>query len=129
GLLLSAPHRYSDELVNPAPGGPPRAIRQVVDAMNAAPERQFYVADLAAIAGISVRSLQEGFRRHLGVTPMAYLQQIRLGRAHDTLVREHPQRITVAAVAHRCGFTHLGRFANAYRARYGVSPSDTLRAS
>jgi AraC-like DNA-binding protein len=129
GLLLTVPHRYSDELVNPAPSGPPRAIRRVVDAMNDGPERQFCVADLATIAGMSVRSLQEGFRRHLGVAPMAYLQQIRLGRAHDTLVREQQQQVTVAAVAHRWGFSHLGRFACAYRARYGVSPSDTLRGS
>jgi AraC-like DNA-binding protein len=129
GLLLTTPHRYSDELVNPAPCGPPRAVRRVVDAMNDGPERQFCVADLAAIAGMSVRSLQEGFRHHLGVAPMTYLRRIRLQRAHDTLVREQPQRVTVAAVAHRWGFTHLGRFASAYRARYGVSPSDTLRGA
>jgi AraC-like DNA-binding protein len=37
--------------------------------------------------------------------------------------------VTVAAVAHRWGFAHLGRFAYAYRARFGVSPSETLRES
>jgi AraC-like DNA-binding protein len=30
-------------------------------------------------------------------------------------------------VAMRWGFTHLGRFAGAYRDRYGVTPSQTLR--
>ena len=91
------------------------------------PEKPFTVADLAAIAGMSVRSLQEGFRRHLGCTPMAYLQQERLLRAHETLRRADPLRITVAAIAHRWGFAHLGRFASAYRARFGEPPSDTLR--
>jgi AraC-like DNA-binding protein len=129
GLLLSLPHRYRDELINPAPCGPPRMIRRVMDAMNDGPERPFSVTDLAAIAGMSVRSLQEGFRRYVGVSPMAYLQQVRLGRAHEALVREHPQRITVAAIAHRWGFSHLGRFAYVYRSRYGVSPSDTLRGT
>jgi AraC-like DNA-binding protein len=29
-------------------------------------------------------------------------------------------------VAHRAGFAHLGRFATAYRARFGNTPSETL---
>jgi transcriptional regulator GlxA family with amidase domain len=58
---------------------------------------------------------------------MAYLQSVRLDRAHETLRDEDPARVTVAAVAHRTGFAHLGRFATAYRVRYGVSPSETLR--
>jgi len=127
GLLLSVPHRYHDELTGPAVAGPPRAIRRVVDAIHDEPERPFTVSDLAAIAGMSVRSLQEGFRRHVGCAPMAYLQQERLVRAHDSLRRADPMRVTVAAVAHRWGFAHLGRFASSYRTRFGESPSETLR--
>jgi AraC-like DNA-binding protein len=56
---------------------------------------------------------------------MAYLQSVRLGRAHEALRRPpgspSPRWLTGA------GFAHLGRFATAYRARYGVSPSETLR--
>ncbi len=127
GLLLSLPHRYTEELTAPAPSGPPRAIKRVMDAIHSEPERPFTVGDLAQIAGISVRSLQEGFRRYVGSTPMAYLQQVRLGKAHEALRREDPARTTVASVAHRWGFAHLGRFAAAYRSRFGVSPPDTLR--
>jgi AraC-like DNA-binding protein len=127
GLLLSVHHRYSDELSATPPSSPPRAVRRAVDAIQDEPERPFSVADLAAIAGVSVRSLQEGFRRHVGCAPMAYLQSVRLGRAHEWLQREDPTRVTVASVAHRSGFAHLGRFATAYRARFGVSPSETLR--
>ncbi|OJF11656.1 AraC family transcriptional regulator [Couchioplanes caeruleus] len=127
GLLFSVPHRYTDELTAPAPAGPPRAVRRVMDAVQDEPERPYTVADLARIAGVSVRSLQEGFRRHAGCTPMAYLHQVRLTRAHETLCSEDPASATVAAVAHRWGFAHLGRFASAYRARFGVCPSQTLR--
>ncbi|WP_433297514.1 AraC family transcriptional regulator [Actinoplanes sp. CA-030573] len=127
GLLLSVPHKYLAELTGPATAAPPRAIRRVVDAIHDEPERPFTVADLAAIAGMSVRSLQEGFRRHLGYAPMAYLQQERLLRAHQTLRQSDPMKDTVAAVAHSWGFAHLGRFASAYRARFGEPPSDTLR--
>jgi AraC-like DNA-binding protein len=128
GLLLSMPHRYHHELTTPAVAGPPRAIRRVVDAIQGEPERAVTVTDLARIAGMSVRSLQEGFRRHLGCAPMTYLQQVRLGRAHDDLRISDPMRVTVAAVAHRWGFAHLGRFASTYRVRFGESPSETLRS-
>ncbi|WP_239117524.1 helix-turn-helix transcriptional regulator [Paractinoplanes ferrugineus] len=129
GLLLSVPHRHHDELTNPGTAGPPRAVRRAVDAIHDEPERPFTVGDLAAVAGMSVRSLQEGFRRHLGCPPMAYLQQERLRRAHESLRRADPVRVTVAAIAHRWGFAHLGRFASAYRTRFGVPPSETLRSS
>ncbi|WP_203839874.1 AraC family transcriptional regulator [Winogradskya humida] len=129
GLLLSVPHRYTDELNAPAQAGPPRAIQRAIDAINDEPERPFTVADLAAIAGVSVRSLQEGFRRYVDSAPMTYLQQVRLSRAHDALLREDPARATVASIAHRWGFAHLGRFASAYRVRFGVCPSDTLRGN
>lgn len=129
GLLLSVPHRYHDELIGPQAAGPPRAVRRAMEAIHTEPERAFTVADLARTAGISVRSLQEGFRRHVGCAPMTYLQTVRLDRARDTLRRADPARATVAAVAHRWGFAHLGRFASGYRVRFGESPSETLRGS
>jgi len=127
GLLLSASHKYHDELTGPPTAGPPRAIRRAVEAIHDEPERAFTVGDLAALANMSVRSLQEGFRQHVGSAPMTYLQSVRLDRAHESLRRADPSRVTVAAVAHRWGFAHLGRFASAYRLRFGESPSETLR--
>ncbi|MFG1992022.1 AraC family transcriptional regulator [Actinoplanes sp. NPDC048988] len=128
GMLLCLPHNFRDDLDQPPPPAPPRAIRRVTDTVNERPERPFTVAELAAAGHLSVRSLQDGFRRHLGLTPMAYVRQVRLGRAHAILKRAAYGEVTVAAVAHRCGFAHLGRFSSEYRARYGESPSDTLRA-
>jgi AraC-like DNA-binding protein len=126
GLLLSVPHRYHDELTAPALPGPSRAVRRAMDAIHDEPERPFSVTDLAGIAGMSVRSLQEGFRRHVGCAPMVYLRQVRLGRANDALRLSDPSQVTVAAIAHRWGFAHLGRFASEYRTKFGHSPSETL---
>ena len=129
GLLFSATHQYYDELTAPAQAGPPRAIQRALDAIHGEPERAFSVADMADIAGASVRSLQEGFRRSVGCAPMTYLQQVRLDRARKALLAADPTRTTVAAVAHRWGFAHLGRFASVYRARFGERPSESLRAT
>jgi transcriptional regulator GlxA family with amidase domain len=76
---------------------------------------------------VSVRTLQELFRRHLDTTPTDHLRAIRLDRAHRELRAADPESTTVGAVAGRWGFTHTGRFAATYRTRYGASPSETLR--
>jgi transcriptional regulator GlxA family with amidase domain len=94
--------------------------------MQAHPDHPFTTATLAEIAGVSVRTLQEGFRRHLGISPTDYLRQVRLACVHRDLRHSEPTQITVTEIAYRWGFAHLGRFAGAYRAKYGVPPSYTL---
>jgi AraC-like DNA-binding protein len=127
GLLVAADHPYREELTRPELSWRPRPLRLAVDAMRADPGYPFTVAELARMAGVSVRALQSIFHRHTGLTPTAYLRELRLDHVHAELCRAVPETTTVARVAHRWGFGHLGRFAGAYRERYGVSPSVTLR--
>lgn len=84
-------------------------------------------ADAARSAGLHTRSLQQAFQRHLGVSPTAYLRDIRLDRARVALTAGSMETDTVAAVAHEWGFGHLGRFSASYRTRFGERPCDTLR--
>ncbi|MFI6982204.1 AraC family transcriptional regulator [Embleya sp. NPDC050154] len=88
------------------------------------------VKAVAAAAGMSVRTLQEKFRIHLGVTPVGHLRRVRLAGAHADLlnVAEGRSRETVTDIALRWGFGHLGRFGSMYRETYGQLPSRTLRS-
>ncbi|MEU7488564.1 AraC family transcriptional regulator [Streptomyces sp. NPDC042319] len=126
GLLLAADHPYREELARPAPPCRPAPVKRAIDAMEAHPERPFTVTLLAEIAEVSIRRLQQGFRQHVGMPPMAYLRRVRLVRAHEELRRKEPDQVTVTDVAYRWGFTHRSRFAADYRQRYGVTPSTTL---
>ena len=85
------------------------------------------VADIAAAAHVTVRTLQYAFRRHLDTTPLGYVRQVRLSHAHRDLLAAGPDDTSVVAVAARWGFPHPGRFASLYRDMYGISPSHTLR--
>jgi AraC-like DNA-binding protein len=87
------------------------------------------VSLLAAQSHVTERALQQGFRRHIGMSPMAYLRQVRLRRAHQQLLESDATAETVAAVAKRRGFTNPRRFAAAYVTRYGESPASALRRS
>jgi transcriptional regulator GlxA family with amidase domain len=60
---------------------------------------------------------------------MAYLRDLRLRRAHEDLRAADPSATTVAAIARRWGFAHMGRFAQDYQAAYGQTPSAALRAT
>ncbi|MFD4293762.1 AraC family transcriptional regulator [Rhodococcus sp. NPDC058532] len=110
----------------PAPAPRPRIVKRVLDALQADPGRAWTAGDMAECAGVGVRRLQEGFRRHVGRSPSECLLDIRLERAHEELVAAEPSR-TVTDIARQWGFTHPGRFAAAYRGRYGTSPSQVLR--
>ncbi|MGI5466453.1 AraC family transcriptional regulator [Streptomyces sp. CA-132043] len=125
-VLYATRHQYREELDRPAARTCPRPVKLAVEAMRADPAHPFTVRELARIAGVAPRSLQAGFQQHLDTTPMTYLRELRLECAHRDLVRLGTAA-TVTEVAVRWGFTHLGRFAAAYRTRYGRPPSRTHR--
>jgi AraC-like DNA-binding protein len=129
GLLLTQPHNYSELLHAPGPPLRPRGVQQVIELMQANPEKPWTAAELAATAQVGLRALQHGFHHHLGTTPMSYLRTVRLHRAHHDLTHSDPTTTTVAEIAHRWGFTHLSRFAAAYRRQYNTTPSRTLHAA
>lgn len=93
----------------------------------AEPGRAWSPADLAEVGGVSVRRLQQAFRQHVGTTPFGYLHDVRLKRVHDDLIQGRGASVTEIALS--WGVTHLGRFAGAYRQRYGMLPSESLARS
>ncbi|SFI67244.1 transcriptional regulator, AraC family [Streptosporangium canum] len=126
-LLTMQPSNYRARLNTPRPPAVPKVVRRAMEFIDGHAHQPLTTDDVARAVAVSGRSLQEGFRRHLGLTPMTYLRDVRLGRVHEELVTGDPARCTVTGVAARWGFLHQGRFAAAYRARYGQTPSHTLR--
>ena len=84
------------------------------------------LAQLASSAGIGIRALQLGFRRHFGVSISEMLLDIRLANLHRQLCRAAPDA-SITDIAFDLGFTHLSRMAGAYRHKFGELPSATLR--
>ncbi|MFJ6415945.1 AraC family transcriptional regulator [Paeniglutamicibacter sp. NPDC091659] len=87
------------------------------------------VGDLAEALGVSIRTLQVALAKERGSTPSRMLREARLQRAHLMLGEADPHLDSVTSIAERCGFGHLGRFAQAYRQHFGMAPSQTLRDS
>lgn len=87
------------------------------------------VQELAESLRVSQRLLEESFREVLGMGPASWLRVQRLNRAHRDLRDANSDDTTVAEVATRWGFWHLGRFSGYYRDLFGHTPSATLRCS
>jgi AraC-like DNA-binding protein len=126
GLLLGQPHSHSNAAMRDGPAGPTAAIRRAVELMEERPGEPWTTVRLAAEVHLSVRALQEGFRRDLATPPMTYLREIRLRRAREALWAAKRDATTVRAVAAGLGIVHMGRFAAAYRDAFGETPSQTL---
>lgn len=125
-LLHRHPHNYSGEIAGSVAVPVPSLIRRAERFMLDNAGTPITVSEIATQLGVSVRSLQTGFRQWRNTTPNAILRQMRL-----ELVRKELQRGTLEAsvtiVALRYGFSHLSRFSAYYRSAFGEAPSETLR--
>lgn len=102
-------------------------LRRAIAFIEANADRDIGAADIARAARVSVRAVQLAFRRHLDMTPMAYVRQVRLDCARAELRAAEPGETTVTEVAARWGYGRPSVFAARYRAAFGESPSQTLR--
>ncbi len=86
------------------------------------------VAELSDAAGVTARSLNNAFRRYLGVSPNQYILARRLNSAREVLLSNahSTDLIDVTTVALSQDFYHLSRFAQHYRRLFGELPSETL---
>lgn len=129
GLISLQPHNQDERLQAALAPALPRHVQRAQEFIRAHADQAITVSDIAHAACVSVRALEEGFRRHLDTTPIAWLREMRLLQVRDHLrtAAENSASVSLHDVAHRYGFFHLGRFAAYYKARFGEAPSATLR--
>jgi len=104
-------------------------VARLEQVMHQRPEEMLSAADLCASVGVAQRTLNLACQEFLGQGAMQYAPARRLDHVRDTLLMSDPGETFVTGVAMRFGFWELGRFAQAYRARFGERPSETLRRS
>ncbi|MEU6264887.1 AraC family transcriptional regulator [Saccharopolyspora shandongensis] len=128
-LLLGYPNNLSKKLGGAAESPSSDRVRRAMEYMLANLPESFSLSAVARHCEVSLRSLQIGFRRELGLSPGNWLRTQRLDRAHALLAAADPASTTVTATALACGFVHLGDFAAQFKQRFGESPSTVLRKS
>ena len=81
------------------------------------------ILELAEQVGVSDRTLRRGFGKLFGTTVVGYSNQLRIEQA-ETLLRTG--NLSVAEVANKVGYSHLGHFAAAFKRQFGITPRECL---
>ncbi|MFA5956307.1 helix-turn-helix domain-containing protein [Hyphomicrobium sp.] len=76
---------------------------------------------LARVAGLSRSAFMSRFSEALGVSPLAALRELRMRRAANLL---DAKMMSVEQVASAVGYVNRSSFSRAFRAIYGVDPTD-----
>lgn len=87
-----------------------------------------YVHQIAGELKVTTKTLQNGFKRYLNVTPSEYIQNVKLYRVHQELSQANTTDI-VTDILQSNGISNGGRFAALYKKKYGCLPSETLKRS
>lgn len=128
GLIEALPHNHAHLLGMSVGTATPWHLRRAEAFIAENLARAITIEDIADAARTTPRTLQNAFRKFRDTTPLRYLRDARLARAHQDLSAADP-RESVTNIATRWGFTHLGRFSQFYRERFGETPQATLRDS
>jgi AraC-like DNA-binding protein len=97
------------------------------DALAAHDHSHLNLPQLCMAMGVPERTLRACCTEFLGMCPTRYYLLRRLNRARSALRRADPETASVAQIARDHQFLEHGRFAVAYRAVFGETPSATLR--
>lgn len=108
-------------------GGPARdPLRQPIDyALAYLDDPSLSTAQIATATGLSMRTVQKAFARHLAVTPSAFITDQRLIRSARALKEGDDRSIT--QIAFDVGFSDAAFFSRCFRRRFGITPSEWRR--
>ena len=104
----------------PTRGGlPPGAMRRVREHVEVHLSESIDLAELAAIAGLSVYHFARAFKQSAGVTPHHYLVHRRIERAQEMLARSE---LPLSGIALATGFSDQSHLARHFRQMLGMTP-------
>jgi AraC-like DNA-binding protein len=118
GMMAAATRLLAPLL--PAPDGQAERIGAILKMVETTPGLT-QVEDLAAAAGLGVRSLQQLFSEYVGVSPKWVIRRFRLHEAADRLANGIDPDL--AALAQRLGYFDQAHFTSDFRKLVGQTPA------
>lgn len=106
-----------------------RVLESVEGLLDSRPSQPVYIADLCAATGLPERTLRFILVEQYGTSPIRLLRCRRLCELRRCLQAGGAGSGSLARIASRYGFRHVGTLAADYRALFGELPSDTRRAA
>jgi transcriptional regulator GlxA family with amidase domain len=111
--------QFSAELVAQSADNP--KLQKLAERITTHPRADWQIDVLAAVAGVSRRSLSRLFRRDLNVSPADFVERVRTDLARRRLLETNDN---VEAIAVTCGFGSLRRMDRAFARAMSASPTE-----
>lgn len=117
-MFLNGPRmtRPTEPAFGAFPSHPNPRLRQALDQMAARVERPLGLPEIAAAAGLTLRTMARLFEEELGLSPGRCYLHMRLARAREYLLQPG---LTKAEVAAMCGFSSAASLSRALRRAHG----------
>ncbi|MFL9674533.1 helix-turn-helix domain-containing protein [Pseudomonas sp. 2822-17] len=106
----------------------PYEIKKAAEYMIANTDPELTVGEIAIFAGISVRSLQTGFKRYKNMSPIEFLRNERLLKSKE-LISKGGTLARPQEVACQVGFSNYHVFCKYYMQSFGEHPTVTFQKS
>lgn len=103
---------------------PHPAVTQAIALMDASPERQWHLDELARAVSLDPAYLSRLFRRDAGAPPMSYLARVRAETAAGLLVRTDEPTARIGGLV---GWPDPTYFARRFRSLVGLTPTEYRR--
>ncbi|WP_066636243.1 helix-turn-helix domain-containing protein [Bordetella sp. H567] len=111
--------------IKPLKGGlAPKELKRLTDYMKAHLATDLSLADLAGLVSRSPYHFARAFKTSMGLPPHRYVMLLRVQQAQSLLVAGP---LSVAHVAHACGFASSQHMATAFRRMIGTTPTEYRR--
>ena len=116
----TSPHRDEEPLRDISPASIRRALAYIEDQ----PYARISLDEVAAAAGLSRFHFGRLFRKHVGVSPAAYIESSRIERAKSMIKLGH---MSLTDIAYALGFADQSHFSRRFRHCEGCTPSAYMR--
>lgn len=116
--------RYGASRPDPVDAACPKSVERAMAFLHARACDNISLENAANASGVGLFHLIRLFQKHVGLTPYAYLTQIRIARSRQLLRRGAP----VAQVALDVGYADQAHFSKRFKQLTGATPASYARA-
>lgn len=97
---------------------PSKRLQVIIDYMHERCQEQIALEELAVIGGCTIYHIIRLFKKHIGMSPYAYLVQLRLEKCRQLLENGS----CIADAAYQVGFSDQSHLTRKFKLRYGITP-------
>jgi AraC family transcriptional regulator len=112
------------QLLEAEPAAKPAAVQRAIDYIQQSPHDVITLSRLASVSGLSRFHLVRVFQKHVGVSPMQYLERTRIERAQWLICQAE---LSLAQIALAVGYSDQSHFTRRFKSHVGQTPASYAR--